>query len=282
MSPPSPTSHPRRSATDPTTDATPGRGAWLGIVSLAVVLAIVVGALYLILGPFPRTEPPVPPGGAASRSADPSPAPSASLPATDVPQSPPSAAASPGTTTPAPPVPSASASPSVSAAAGVPLDLDGAVLTVLPGWRLYADEVVQDERRLVRLRELTTDTRIQAVVLTSVEEDLNDACLALVADQRQGYTGVAESLAVDVQTDPTGEAVSCNFTGTRTSDSVPNKVEFTLIRRDSDGSTLFFRDTIPSAVPDDSPALAQLTAIECAAADTFGVQVIACATSPSS
>ena len=117
VSPPSPTSHPRRSATDPTTDATPGRGAWLGIVSLAVVLAIVVGALYLILGPFPRTEPPVPPGGAASRSSDPSPAPSASLPATDVPQSPPSAAASPGTTTPAPPVPSAHDDPVAVAAA---------------------------------------------------------------------------------------------------------------------------------------------------------------------
>ena len=75
-----------------------------------------------------------------------------------------------------------------------------------------------------------------------------------------------------------GSGVSCNFTGTRISDSVPASVEFTLLQRG--GITLVFRDTIPASVPEDSPALAQLVEMECGAAAGFGVTVDQCALIP--
>ena len=160
------------------------------------------------------------------------------------------------------------------------MDLNGATVVVQPGWQMYADEVVQGDRRLIRLREVATDTRIQAVILGTVGDDLDAACGELVADQRQAFTAVAESLAVTVPTGDGASGASCAFSGTRTSDGVANKVEFTLLRRNSDAMTLVFRDTIPAAVPDGSPVLAQLTDIECDAASTFGVVVTSCAATP--
>lgn len=252
------------------------KGVWFGLGALALVLAAVIVATYFAFG---RTDTAGPPPAPITASPTSGPMLSSPPPTRVASSGSPSAASS----SPAAPVsqsPSSAPPSSPAPAAGVPIDLDGAVVTVLPGWQMYADEVVQDGRRLIRLREVTTDTRIQAVILTTLDDDLSTACLTLMNDQGQGFTGVAESLAVTVHTAPDAEGVSCAFTGTRTSDSVPNKVEFTLLRRSSDGLTLFFRDTIPSAVPEDSPAMNQLTTIECAAADSFGVEVTACAVIP--
>lgn len=171
-----------------------------------------------------------------------------------------------------------SASPASSSAGPVVLELGDSRVTVLPGWRLYADEVVQDDRRLVRLRHLETDTRIQIVTLTSINEDLATACSDLVTEQSKTYDNVAESATVDVSVAPGAEGVACSFTGTRTSDSVATKVDFTLVRRDTDSTTIVFRDTIPVAVPADSPARTELAVIECGAAYSFGVTISQCAT----
>ena len=43
------------------------------------------------------------------------------------------------------------------------LDLGDAVVTVPDGWEVYADELVQDARRLVRLRDPATDVRVHGV-----------------------------------------------------------------------------------------------------------------------
>lgn len=294
----------RRSAASPPTPdepaaapraSEPERSAWVGPAALAVVLSLVIGILYLTLGRSGVAEPrpsmtvgpspvtsdaaPVTTATASAPGEDPGGLPTGDDTATGATsQSPPLAASSeaePGSVTPPP-----SGTATTAAPAGVPLDLGEATIVVHPGWQLYADEVVQDQRRLIRMRELTTDTRIQAVVLTTVAEELDQACLALMSDQAQGYTDVAESLAVTVQSGAGAEGVSCAFTGTRSSDGVPNKVEFTLVRRQADGLTLFFRDTIPAEVPEGSPVVAQLSAIECDAAATFAVTINACSVIP--
>ncbi|MFD0866122.1 hypothetical protein ACFQ06_09905, partial [Tessaracoccus lubricantis] len=169
-------------------------------------------------------------------------------------------------------------SPVSSTPSGVRLALNGAVLDMPPGWQLYADELVQDQRRLVRIRELTTDVRIQAVSLTNVTGPLDQACLDLMTDHRQLFTGVAEGLPVTVPISGEGQGVSCNFTGTRASDGVANQVEFTLLQLGT--VTLVFRDTVPTTVPEDSPALAQLVSMECAASESFGITVNQCALTP--
>ncbi|NHB83746.1 hypothetical protein G7085_00895 [Tessaracoccus sp. HDW20] len=76
-----------------------------------------------------------------------------------------------------------SPTPSVTTDLNV-LDLGDAKIELLPGWQLYADEVVQDDRRLVRIKQVATDTRIQVVTLTSVTGPLASACEDLIADHR--------------------------------------------------------------------------------------------------
>ncbi|MDO5677120.1 MAG: hypothetical protein Q4G35_06390 [Propionibacteriaceae bacterium] len=265
------------------------RRGWLGVIALGIAVAIAVGALWLVFGsrnnpvtatpPAPPVSPTQGPGDTTTPSTTATtathPAPGEGSP-TIVPGSPtgpddPELGPSPSgtiteSTEPTPPGP-------------VPVELnDGATLMMPPGWELYADELVQDSRRLVRMSEHATDVRIQAVTLTSVTSPLHDACLELVADHRQSYNNVAEGLPVAVAISGEGSGVSCNFTGTRTSDNVPTSVEFTLLQRGD--ITLVFRDTIPSAVPDDSPALAQLVEMECRAAEGFGVTVDQCALTP--
>ena len=118
---------------------------------------------------------------------------------------PPATAAGSASGTPTP-LASPSPTPSPSTAPAV-LDLGDVVLVVPDGWELYADELVQDSRRLVRVREPLSDTRVQAVTLTTVGDDLAQACRDLVTDQQQAFTGVAESVVVDVPM--TGAAVAC-------------------------------------------------------------------------
>ncbi|WP_143570850.1 hypothetical protein [Tessaracoccus sp. ZS01] len=272
------------------------RRAWFTVAILPLVIAAVVGVLWLVFGergdggttavPAPVTqnseqrtpsatpseEPSVAPNEAPQTPAEGEPSPT---PAADTTTAAPAPAESPQLPT----GPEEEPSPVSSTPGGVRLELNGTVLDMPPGWQLYADEVVQDERRLVRIRELATDVRIQAVSLTNVTGALDEACLELISDHRQLFTGVAEGLPVTVPLTGQGQGVSCNFTGTRASDGVPNRVEFTMLQLD-DGTTLVFRDTIPSTVPEDSPALSQLVTMECAAAESFGISVNQCALTP--
>ncbi|MHA6525185.1 hypothetical protein [Tessaracoccus sp. G1721] len=242
---------------EPDTDT---RRAWLAIGLLGIVMAVAIAALYLVVGGRGATTAPSSPSASTSapaESATPAATQDGSTSGTPTPLESPS------------PTPSAPASPLV-------LDLGDVTLVVPEGWELYADEVVQDGRRLVRVREPLSDTRVQAVTLTTVGADLAQACRDLVTDQQQAFTGVAESVVVDVPMTGAASGASCAFTGTRTEDGVAAKVEFTLIRREADSQTLIFRDTVPSAVPASAEVLAQLAVMECAAAETFGVVVTSC------
>lgn len=266
---PQPSPGARRAMPTPATDDGTRR-AWTWLIALGVALSIAVAVMFLAFGgrdltTAPATTDPAPsPGasGSAYASGSTSAAPSASS-AAPSPTASDAGSASPQPTSPPTP------SPEV-------IDLGDATVTVPAGWEIYADELVQDERRLVRLRDPATDTRVQAVTLTSVEGELDQACRDLVTDQQEGFGGVAESVVIDVPLTGAAAAVSCAFTGTRTADGVAAKVEFTLIRRDSDSQSLLFRDTVATSLAPDSPALAQLTAMECAAARSFGVLIGSC------
>lgn len=257
--PPQAILRPRRGIAEPPRDSDT-RLAWLAIGVLGVAMAVVIAALYLVVGGRESTPEPSSPS-ASSAAPTQSTAPSAT-------------AAGSASGTPTPPT-SPSPTPSPTTAPTV-LDLGDVVLVVPDGWELYADELVQDGRRLVRVREPLSDTRVQAVTLTTVGDDLAQACRDLVTDQQQAFTGVAESVVVDVPLTGAAAGVSCAFTGTRTEDGIAATVEFTLIRREADSQTLIFRDTVASVVPASSPVLAQLAAMECAAAETFGVVVAGC------
>ncbi|HSO70792.1 MAG TPA: hypothetical protein VLQ67_14300 [Arachnia sp.] len=224
-------------------------------------MTVLIGGLYLFLGPRgSSTTSPAPSSSSSTDGGSPSPAESPS-----------------GQASPPPSEPSPSSDDSTPAASPTSeVDLGDVQLTVPEGWEVYADEVVQDDRRLVRLREPVTDVRVQAVTLTTVGEDLTQACRDLVTDQQQAFTDVAESVVVDVPLTGGASGVSCAFTGTRTSDAVAAKVEFTIILRDEDAQSLVFRDTVPDSVADTSPVLAQLSSMECAATQTFGVVIGSC------
>ena len=284
--PTSPSSGARRGIVEDEPEADDTRRAWLWIIALGAAIALTVGVMWLVFGTR----------GDDGGTAQPAPIPSASETTGPAEEDEPTQPASPTTEPPAAPLPSNATSPAVdpavpapSASPGtssvepsLPADLveldDGATFTLLTGWEMYADQRVQNDRRLVRLRDTETDVRIQAVTLTTVTGPLDEACLDLVADHRRLYTGVAEGLPVGVAVSGEGEGISCNFTGTRVSDGVPAMVEFTLLQRGE--ATLVFRDTIPTAVPVASTAREQLVAMECEAATSFGVAVDQCALIP--
>lgn len=275
------------SPSSPSGDDNAPRRRWVAVAVLGVVLAIVIGALYLYFGDSPETASPGPDATTPSSQVNASPGtPGASPTGSTAPE--PNGSHAPGSTEPsgtpggqpatAPPSATVRPAPSTPATPSpVVLDLTDAQVTVLPGWQLYADEVVQENRRLIRIKQLATDTRIQIVTLPGITGPLTDACTDLVNDHRGSYSNVAASLAVSVPVATGAEGIACSFTGTRTSDNVPTRVDFTIVRRDSDAMSLVFRDTRPQEVPADSPALAELVRIECAAADSFGVTISQCA-----
>lgn len=244
-------------------EAADERRRWYALGALAVVLALAVFVAYMALGGrYDSAEPTT--GTSEQGSAEPSataPAPSGGT-APESPQPSPSTSASPQ--------PSPTPSPTV-------LDLGDTSVTVLPGWQVYADEVVQDDRRLVRIKHATTDTRIQIVTLTSITGDLQTACTDLTTEHRQAYSDVADSATVDVSVAAGATGVACGFTGTRISDKVEVKVDFTIVQRASDKTSIVFRDVVTQTVPADSPARTELATMECGAADDFGVTISQCA-----
>ena len=255
-----------RSPLPPADDEDPRR-RWYALGALAVVLALIVGVLFFVLRPGAEQANPGPTPTAATDG------PSPSTGATPATSTTPSASTQPSAT----PSPTMTPTPTPTTPAPLILDLGDANVTVLPTWQLYADEKVQDDRRLVRLKHLETDIRIQIVTLTSIDGDLDTACSDLMAEQRQTYSDVVLSETVSVAVGDGASGVACGFTGTRTSDDVAMKVDFTIVRRDADQKSIVFRDTVPQSVPADAPARAELATMECGAADTFGVAIKQCA-----
>lgn len=175
-----------------------------------------------------------------------------------------------GTPTPAEPTPSVSADP------GQLLELNDASLTVPASWTITSDELVEGDRRAVRLVEAATDARLQAVTPGASQQTPLQACEALVALQRQAYTGVTTHLVLELSVPGAGDGVTCGFDGTRSSDEVGNVVSFTLLRRDVDGHLLMLRATTPDAVPPTAEARSQLVGMQCEASRTFGVPLPLC------
>lgn len=157
------------------------------------------------------------------------------------------------------------------------LALDDTSVTIPEGWELYADESVDESRRLVRLRDPDSDIRVQVVTLTAVGEDLSAACQALVDDQSTAYTNVTPVLPSPIGLNSTeGTGVVCGFGGTRISDTDDNSVTFTLLQRTSDAHSLILRSTIPASVPTDSPGRAALFGLTCEASSGFGPPLPLC------
>lgn len=247
---PAPVSGPRRGIPAEESPA-PGRTrtAALLLGGLALLIAVVIAVAYLVLGgrPIPAAPSPTP-----SPSASPSPSPS--------------------------PTPSPSPSPTATGPVTTELlQLNDATLSVYEGWSVQDDQQVQDERRLVRLREDATDARVQAVTLTSVAGSLDEACSALVADLTGSYADVKDTDPTAVAVAGDDQAVTCSFDGERTSDKVANTVTFTVIRRASDDHTLVFRATVPTALPASSSTGEELELMLCSSAASFDVEIEGCA-----
>ncbi len=224
-----------------------GRRAALVLGGLALLIVVAVAIAATILGGRPA---PAGPGPATT----PSPSPSG-----------------PSVT------PSTSPPPAASTGTAEMLQLNDATLSVPHGWSVQDDEVVQDGRRLVRLREDVTDARVQAVTLTSVAASLEETCRTLVADLTGSYTGVEDTAPAAVEVSADGEGVACSFTGERSSDEVGNTVTFTVLRRAADDHALVFRATVPTALPDPAPTTDALERMLCTSAASFDVEIARCA-----
>lgn len=159
---------------------------------------------------------------------------------------------------------------------GTPVVLDDTTIVMPTGWEIYADEKVQDDRRLVRMRDRLTKVRLQAVTLTSVKDTLPRACSALVEQQSGSFTLMALTPAFTIPVAPGGEGYSCGFTGVGSADDLAGQLSFTLIRRDSDGHTLVLRDFQPRARVGSPEVTAELGQITCSAADGFDVSLTRC------
>ncbi|MFT3889900.1 MAG: hypothetical protein QM713_17285 [Arachnia sp.] len=240
---------PRRGIPTAEADEEPRSGlASYALAGLALVIVVAIVVAYLVLG---------------GRGGTP----------TTTPRTP---GTSTGTPSSSSPTPSPSPTPTPTAVITT-IPLNDATLAVLAGWSVQSDEEVQDKRRLVRLREDATDARLQAVTLTSVEGKLTDACAALVDDLDASYTDVATSAPVAVPVADGAEGATCSFTGTRTSDDVPNTVTFTVLRRAQDNHSLIYRAIVPTTLTDPASTQDAVEEMFCTSAESFGVDVDRCA-----
>lgn len=164
----------------------------------------------------------------------------------------------------------------ISPPAGELVELNDASLTVPATWEVASDELVEGDRRAIRLVHPATDVRLQALTLGPSDETPRQACQALVELQRQSYTNVTTQLTLEVSVPSTGQGVACGFDGTRISDEVANAVNFTLLRRDADGHLLMLRATVPESVSGSAEAHSQLVSMQCEASRTFGVRLPLC------
>lgn len=256
--------------------------------------ALVLALAYLVFGPrttstapspgvtsapAPTDSTPEPASPAASTSAA-EPSPTSSPPASDsapLPSPRPSTSVAaepppsvPGTTAATEEEPPATASP-----AGAVV-LNDTTFVAADGWVLHGDALVEGDRRVVRLSEPSSDTRLQALTLL-MDPDLEASCAALVAAQKGQFAVTREELPRPVGVSPEeGTGVSCGFAGVRTADGVANTVSFTLLRRATDSHVLMLRSTIPDVVGVGDQPRRDLTRMSCAASSGFGVPLPLC------
>lgn len=234
------------SGTDP---AGGDRRQWVVVGVIGFLMAIMVGVLYLVFGSdHPTagpTDAPEPASTSPSASATTSPSPTA---------------------TPSPP--------------GVREVVGDTEVTIPAHWQLYADEITEGDRRLVRAMDTASDVRIQVATLTTVGTDLETACQALIADQGSGYDVDFQFMPRYVTVDGDATALSCGFVGTREGDDAATNVLFTMVQRRSDLHTLVLRVMRPQALPPGHDAVREVAVMNCEATTNFGSPLPLCPQSP--
>lgn len=159
----------------------------------------------------------------------------------------------------------------------VDIQLNDARFTALMDWVLDGDELIENNRRVVRLSHQDSDARLQAVTLEPSEQGLAAACSSLVDFQQAQFTEVENQLATSIGVDGAlGSAVRCGFDGTRTNDGVQNAVTFTIVERNVDSHVLVLRTTVPMTSLDAQTVVGQLNAMACGASTSFGVSLPLC------
>lgn len=183
------------------------------------------------------------------------------------------------------PSPTPSASPDPENTEGAPeavgeLIVNDTSLTAPPGWLLYGDESIENDRRVIRLSHAETDVRLQVATLPESAGDVAAACEALSLSQQELFTDVTPSPTLGIGVDPAqGSGVTCGFHGTRSGDGVANTVTFTVVLRVSDGHLLSLRSMIPDSLdngPSSEQARGDLAAMNCAASRNFQVMLPLC------
>lgn len=232
---------------DPTDDPRPRLPR--AVLAGTLAAGLLVGGAYVLWGP--RDEP-----------ADPAPVVQSTPPTTPTPSTTPSESPTPSPTpTPAPPQ---------------PIELNDTQFTPPAGWTLYGDDLIETDRRVVRLAHDESGASLQVVTLVQ-DPDLSGSCRALVESQGQQYAVTSEHLPLPVGVEASvGEGVTCGFTGVRTADGIANSVSFTLLRRASDAHVLMLRQTVPDDVPAGSRARRDLAAMGCEASTGFGAALPLC------
>lgn len=252
------------------------------LVGSTALSALCLLISYLVWGPAPTTTqtpttpPPVMPTSTATPTeASPSTsAPSSTSPSVQPLPTQPSADPVPtGTSPDGPP----EVDPGPTAPPAGTLELDDTSFTAPAGWTLYGDDLIEDDRRMVRLSHMGTDTRLQVVSLLVADEDLQASCRALMDTQGDQFALTSEQLALPMGMDASqGLGVTCGFSGVRLSDGHANTVTFSLVRRASDGHVLMLRHTVPDAVPLGDPARRELVTMSCQASTGFGAALPLC------
>lgn len=161
-----------------------------------------------------------------------------------------------------------------------PLELNDTTITAPPGWNLYRDEIIEGDRRVIRLSHAATDIRLQVATLAAAGPDASATCEAVSASMQATFSDVTPTPTLPIGIDPAqGTGVTCGFRGTRTADGVANTVSFTVVIRVSDGHILTLRSVIPDTAVESSGAEAargELAAMNCSASRNFQVTLPLC------
>ncbi len=160
------------------------------------------------------------------------------------------------------------------------LQVNDTSLTAPPGWRLYGDESIENDRRVIRLSHAETDVRLQVATIAEVQGDVAEACETLSTAQQESFTDVTSTPTLGIGIDPAqGSGITCGFHGTRAGDGVAVTVTFTVVLRISDGHLLSLRSMIPDSLehsPESERARGDLAAMNCAAGRNFQVTLPLC------
>lgn len=249
------------------------RSSWaVGTVVVVVLATVLLFALLPTRDGQPIARPaPISPTAAGSTT-NPSEDPNGGDATTPAPAPPLPGTASPGPVIPPPAEPV----PTGASTVGL-IELNDAQFATPEGWTLFGDEVIEGDRRAVRVRHEATDAGLQAVTLVPEATNLSASCTSLVALQQTQFTEVSLQLVAPVGVDVAlGTSVQCGFAGVRISDGVPNTVTFTLVNRMSDSHALMLRTTVPKSAAEDTTIRSQINAMTCGASTSFGVALPLC------